>query len=78
MSFAQYLHDLHDDIRRQIAVSNVNNKSTINLHKRLQEFAVGDKVMVRVRPKRFPSGTVNARCRSVQSFEEVWFQCLWA
>ena len=57
-SFTQHLHDLHDDIRRQIAVSNVNYKSAANLHKRLQELAIEDKVMVKVRPKRFPLGTV--------------------
>ena len=34
-SFAQHLHDLQDDIRWQIAVSN-DYKSVTDLHKRLQ------------------------------------------
>ena len=64
-SFAYYLHDLHDYIHRQIVVSNDNYKSTAYLHKRLQKFVVGDEMMVRVRPKRFPQGTLkklHARC----------------
>jgi len=57
-SFEQRLHHLHNDISRQIAVSNDNYKSVTDLHKRLQEFAVEDEVMIRVRPERFPLRTL--------------------
>ena len=51
-SFAQHLHDSGDDIHRQIAVSNDNFQSVVDLHKRLQKFAVGDEMMVKVRSER--------------------------
>jgi len=53
-SVAHHLHELHDHIKRQSAISNDNSKSAADSHKRLQEFAIGDEVMVRVRPERFP------------------------
>ena len=57
-SFSQYLHELYEHIIRQIATSNDNYKSVADSHKRLQEFATGDEVMVRVRPERFPLETL--------------------
>ena len=61
-SFSQYLHELYEHIKRhiirQIATSNDNYKSVADSHKRLQEFATGDEVMVRVRPERFPLETL--------------------
>ena len=46
------------DIRRQIAVSNDNYKVVVDLHKQLQEFTVGDEVMIRVRLEMFPLETL--------------------
>lgn len=56
--YAQHIHDLHTEIRRRLTISNDNYKSAADNHRKLQEFSVGDKVLVRVRPKRFPHGTV--------------------
>lgn len=41
-------------------ISNQIYKSVadLNLHKRVQEFLSGDEMIIRVRPKRFPPGTV--------------------
>jgi len=57
----------------KIAVNNDNFKSAADLHKRLQEFTVGDEVMIRVRPNssRNFEETSCSTYRSVQSFEEV-------
>ena len=52
------MHDLHDDIRWQIEVNNDNYKFAAYFYKQLQEFALRDEVMVRVRPERFPPGIV--------------------
>jgi len=41
-SFAQHLYELHEHIRRQIAISNDNYTSAADSHKRLQKFAIGD------------------------------------
>jgi len=43
---AQHLYELHAHIRRQIAISNNNYKSIVDSHKRLQELAIRDDVMV--------------------------------
>ena len=54
-----------EKISRQIVFSNETYKYTADLHERMQEFSVADKVMVRVRPERFPPETtenLHARC----------------
>ena len=58
LSFGQHLYELHEYIRRQIAISNDNYKSIVNSHKRLQEFDIRDEAMVRVRPERFSPETL--------------------
>ena len=57
-SFAKHTHDLHSKIRIKINLSNESYKTAANVHKRLQEFNVNDKVMVRIRPKRLPLGII--------------------
>ena len=42
----------------KIVQSNANYKVRADTRKRLKTFNVGDYVMVRIRPERFPSGTV--------------------
>ena len=39
-------------------INNVDYKTSTDLHHRLGTFNVGDYVMVRMRPERFPPGTV--------------------
>ena len=52
------IQSLHDDIRRHLEVSNEHYKELSDAHRRPHEFQEGDYVMIRVRPERFPSGTV--------------------
>jgi len=64
-SFANYMLKMREKISRQIAFSDETYKSTADLHERMQEFSVADKVIVRVRPERFPPETVenlHGRC----------------
>ena len=49
--------DLHTEVPWQIALSNDNWKYVANLHDKLQEFAVGDEMMLRVGHERFPLRT---------------------
>ncbi|KAF2287479.1 hypothetical protein GH714_000848 [Hevea brasiliensis] len=44
--FAQYIHDLHVEIRRNIALSNENYKLITDVHRRNKEFNIGDYVTV--------------------------------
>ena len=55
-AFSKHIHDIHDEVRRQIAVSNENYKSRADLRRRFAEFQEGDMVMVRIKPERFPKG----------------------
>ena len=55
-SFAHFIHDLHAEICRKINLSNMQYKTSADIHRRFQEFSEGDMVMVRVRPERFPRG----------------------
>ena len=57
-SFAQHVRDLHYDISQKIKQSNQNYKNLANSRRRTKEFAEGDHVMVRLKPERFPPGTL--------------------
>lgn len=82
-SFTEHLCDLHIEIRQKIAISYDNYKSSADLDRWLQEFTIGDELMLRVCPERFPQGTVKklyTRCtclfRDMRRYEENWLQCL--
>jgi len=57
-SFAYHVHKLHKEISTPIQKRNANYKVYADLFKRAQDFNVRDYVMVRIRPKQYPSGTV--------------------
>ena len=57
-AFARHIHDLHNEIRKKIQASNSQYKIHADTHRRHAKFQVGDYVMIRIRPERFPSGTV--------------------
>ena len=57
-SFASHIHNLHKEISSQIQKNNAKYKTYADLHKKAHEFNVGDNVMVRIRPERYPPGTV--------------------
>ena len=57
-AFAWHIHDLHNEIRKKIQVSNSQYKIHADTHRRHAEFQVGDYVMIRIQPEQFPSGTV--------------------
>ncbi|KAF7144488.1 hypothetical protein RHSIM_Rhsim04G0004700 [Rhododendron simsii] len=55
-AFSQHIRDIHDDVRRKIAISNESYKQRADLRRRFAEFDEGDMVMVRVKPERYPKG----------------------
>uniref|UniRef100_A0A2N9IMT1 Reverse transcriptase zinc-binding domain-containing protein n=1 Tax=Fagus sylvatica TaxID=28930 RepID=A0A2N9IMT1_FAGSY len=69
-AFARHVHDLHKDISNRIHSSNTRYKVQADSRRRHLEFAVGDYVMIRIKPERFPSGTVKKlQARSVGPFK---------
>uniref|UniRef100_A0A2N9IG07 RNA-directed DNA polymerase n=1 Tax=Fagus sylvatica TaxID=28930 RepID=A0A2N9IG07_FAGSY len=69
-AFARHVHDLHKDISTRIHLSNTRYKVQADSRRRHLEFAVGDYVMIRIRPERFPSGTVKKlQARSAGPFK---------
>ena len=66
-NFAKHIHDLHDEIRGKISLSNEEYKLTTDVHRRYKEFNVGDYVMVCIRPERIP-----------KNFQKNFMQELWA
>jgi hypothetical protein len=69
-AFAQHLHDLHHEIRNKIQASNFQYKIHVDTRRRHMEFQVGDYVMIRIRPERFPSGSVKKlQARSAGPFK---------
>ena len=57
-AFASHVHDLHKEIRKKIRESNAHYKSHTDLHHMHLKFNEDDSVMIRIRPERFPSGTI--------------------
>ena len=65
-----HIHDLHNEIRKKIQVSNSQYKIHDDTHRCHAEFQVGDYVMIRIRPKWFPFRTVKKlQTRSVSLFK---------
>ena len=62
-------------IKRYITIIHYNYQSAAKSHKRLQELAVGDEVLIRVHPERFFTGnfekTPYSMQWSIQDFEEI-------
>ena len=50
------MHDLHKSIIDQINSNNLKYKILTNSQSRFKEFKIGDYVIVRIRPERFPQG----------------------
>ncbi|KAL5844649.1 hypothetical protein ACOSQ4_010607 [Xanthoceras sorbifolium] len=57
LDFSKYISTLHDDIKRKITTNTAEYTSHVNLKKRDVQFAVGNQVLVRLRPKRFHLGS---------------------
>lgn len=57
-AFARHVHDLHNDISKQIQASNAYYKLQVDSRRHHTTFSVRDYVMVRIRPERFPLGSV--------------------
>ncbi|GFY88904.1 hypothetical protein Acr_06g0008440 [Actinidia rufa] len=69
-SFARHIRELHDEIRKVINNNNFQYKFQVDSRRRHSEFQVGDYVMVRIRPERYPSGTTRKLCaRSAGPFK---------
>ena len=56
--FAQHVRNLHKKIIQKIKISNDAYKKQADSRKRLKEFSVGDFVMIKLRPERFPPGAI--------------------
>ena len=72
---APHLNELHDHNPRQMTISNYNYHSATESHKRSQDLAIGDEVLIRVHPERFPleifEKTSYSMQGSIQGFEEI-------
>ena len=55
-AFAEHIQQIHADVRHKISASNAKYKTQADLHRKNTEYEVGDQVMVRIRPERFPNG----------------------
>ena len=69
-AFASHIRALHEGIREKIMKNNADYKASADLHHRLRTFNVRDYMMVRMRPERFPPGTVKKlHARSAEPFK---------
>jgi hypothetical protein len=59
VDFAQHIQSIHAEVRRRLVVSAAKYKEQVDLHRRHVVFEVGDLVLVRLRPERFPRGAIH-------------------
>jgi len=57
-AFASHVHKPHKEISDEIEQNNANYKLRVDIRKKYKTFNVGDYMMVRICPKRFPPETV--------------------
>ena len=72
-AFASHIHALREEIREKTMKNNVDYKASMDLHRRLRTFNVGDYVMVRMRPGQFSPGTVKRK--TIPNPQEDQFKC---
>ena len=71
-SYAQHIKELHKEISKKIQMSNEVYKHMTNLHKQIKEFNEWDSVMIKLRPERFPPGTMKKlHARGVGPFKII-------
>ena len=76
-AFSKHICDLHEDVRRNIALSNENYKAQADLKRMFVDFKERDMVMVRIRPERYPKGTYKKlHSKNVGSHRMLKIQCL--
>ena len=66
---ALHLHELHDHKTRQMKTSNYNYQPSAKSHKQLQELIIGDQVLIRVHPERFPLKTLKSSILDVEAVQ---------
>ncbi|KAK8942512.1 hypothetical protein KSP39_PZI008912 [Platanthera zijinensis] len=74
-SFAKHIHELHKEIRPKLTLKYESYKKVADQHRHPVEFAVGDMVLVKVRPERKPSSTLkkltNKRAGSYKIIKKI-------
>jgi hypothetical protein len=55
--FSHHIQNIHAEVRRRLVVSAKKYKENADLHRRPVSFEVGDFVLARLRPERFPRGS---------------------
>jgi hypothetical protein len=59
VDFLRHIHDIHEEVRKKIAVSNDRYKTRVDAHRRVVEFQPGDLVLIHLRPERFTKGSLH-------------------
>ncbi|KAL5849285.1 hypothetical protein ACOSQ3_007348 [Xanthoceras sorbifolium] len=57
LEFVAHIVSVHEKVRRKIALRIKTYAQHANVRRHDQQFAVGDQMMIRLRPERFPSGS---------------------
>jgi len=57
--FLRHIHEIHEEVRKKIALSNESYKTRVDAHRRVVEFQPGDLVLINLRPERFSKGSLH-------------------
>ncbi|KAG7952365.1 hypothetical protein I3843_12G054600 [Carya illinoinensis] len=65
LDFSSYMKDIHGEVKRLLTLSTEAYSNAANTRRKDRQFQVGDMVLIRLKPERFPPGSFNklhARC----------------
>jgi hypothetical protein len=54
--FVKHMQNIHEEVRKRLTINIENYKSQADKHRRKVELKLGDVVLIRIRPERFPKG----------------------
>jgi hypothetical protein len=57
--FLRHIHEIHEEVRKKIALSNESYKARVDAHRRVVEFQPEDLVLINLRPECFSKGSLH-------------------
>ncbi|RVX03528.1 Transposon Ty3-G Gag-Pol polyprotein [Vitis vinifera] len=72
LDFSSYMKNIHEEVKRRLSLSTEAYSTAANTRRKDRQFQVGDMVLIRLKPERFPPGSFNKlHARRARPFKVV-------
>ena len=72
LDFSSYMKNIHEEVKRRLSLSTEAYSTAANTRRKDRQFQVGDMVLIRLKPERFPLGSFNKlHARRARPFKVV-------